>query len=237
MAKTLLQLINLVGQEVRRSLGSTYTSSNFDAQFDPVVMTRFINRAKDEVEEAWDWERLRQRVVFTTVAGQHEYDTADGGAELDSGNTNERSRLMRTRPHQYLEFWDTTANEEERLIWMEPATARHYAETEDDVHERPRWVTAWQNGDGLTIQFPFAPSGARQYAFNAINPQDDLVNHDDTMLVPWRPVVAKAVELTLAERGEELGLDLNLMSSQYDRALANAIGRESHLTDFMMVPV
>lgn len=235
MAKTLLQLINEVGKNVRLSLGSTFTASNFDSLFDPVFITQAINMAKREVEDAWDWERLITRVVFTTVANQHEYDTTTGGASLDSGATNDRSRLLRTKPHQKLEFWLVESGNEQRLHWVDSARARHIKEVEDQNTERPLWVSAYQNGEGLTILFPIAPSGAKQYAFNAIVPQDDLTAQDDELTVPWRPVVAKATELTLAERGEELGINVDLITKQYENALSHAIGQEMGIEDQIMI--
>lgn len=235
MAKTLLQLINEVGKNARLSLGSTYTASNYNTLFDPVVITQYLNMGKREVEDSWDWERLITRVVFTTVANKHEYDTAAGGAELDAGNTNERSRLLRTRPHQKLEFWLIEGGNEQRLHWVDAAKARHVKEVEDQNTARPLWVSAFQNGDGLTVIFPIAPSGAKQYAFNAIVPQDDLAADTDTLTVPWRPVVAKATQLMLADRGEELGLNLDLLQQQYDSALSHAIGQEMGIEDQIMI--
>lgn len=235
MPKTLLQLTNEVGKNVRLSLGSTYTSSNISTLFDPVVITQYVNMAKREVEDAWDWERLITRVVFTTVANQHEYDTASGGAELDSGNTNERSRLLFTKPHHKPEFWLIETGNEQRLIHVDSAQARHLKEVETQNADRPLWFSTFQNGDGLTVLFPIAPAGARQYAFNAVVPQDDLTAHDDTLTAPWRPVVLKATELLLAERGEELGLNLDLIREQYDNALSQAIGQEMNIEDQIMV--
>lgn len=235
MAKTLLQLINEVGKNVRLSLGSTYTASNFDTLFDPVVITQYVNMAKREVEDAWDWERLITRVAFTTVAGQHEYNTASGGAELTAGFTNDRSRILREKPSQRIEFWRVESGREERLQWMDSGVARNRKEVETDVVDRPLWVSAFQNGDGLTVLFPYAPAGARNYAFNAIVPLDDLSAQDDELSVPWRPVALKATELLLAERGEELGLNLDLMREQYDSALSSAIGQEMGIEDQIMI--
>jgi len=235
MAKTLLQLINEVGKNVRLSLGSTYTASNYDTLFDPVVITQYLNMGKREVEDAWDWERLITRVVFTTVANQHEYDTTSGGAELDSGNTNERSRLLFTKPYRKPEFWLVESGNEQRLQWVDAAKARHLKEVETQNTDRPLWVSVFQNGDGLTVIFPIAPAAARQYAFNSIVPQDDLSADDDTLTVPWRPVALKATELLLAERGEELGLNLDIIREQYDNALSHAIGQEMGIEDQIMV--
>jgi hypothetical protein len=236
MAKTLLQLINEVGKNVRRSLGSTYTASNFDSLHDPVVMTQFINMAKAEVEDAWDWERLITRVAFTTVANQHEYDTTLGGAELTAGSTNDRSRILRRKPDQALEFWRVESGRQERMRWMDSGQARQLKETETDAVQRPLHVSAYQNGDGLTILFPFAPAGALPYAFNAIVPQDDLSADSDTLTVPWRPVVLRATTLALAERGEELGINLDLIERQYDSAISHAIGQEMGLEDTLFIP-
>ncbi len=233
MAKTLLQLLNEVGKNLRRSSGSTYTT--IDQNQDAVFIVQAINEAKRRVEGNWKADVLRKTVTFSTVASTAEYDTSDAGVISSATVTTDRSYIMRNQRGQ-LQFWDTTSGAEFRLNECTREYAEHMSVVATNEVAIPTVVAIYSNQDGLTVKFPRTPSAARTYSFQAHLPQDDLASASTELEVPWRPVVLAATAISAEERGEELGLDAQTWWDAYDNAYGNMIARDSNEEDFQLYP-
>ena len=65
---TYLQLVNAVLRRLREEQAGTVNESDYTQ-----MIGDFVNDAKRQVEDAWDWSALRQDIDVLTVAGVNEY--------------------------------------------------------------------------------------------------------------------------------------------------------------------
>jgi hypothetical protein len=234
MAKTLLQLTNEVGKNLRRSTGSTWTA--IDTNADQIFIQQAINEAKRMVEDSWKWDVLNDTILFPTAASTREYDTSSlSVVTSDPTVTTERSAVLRDQKGR-LQMWDITSGAEFRLNERTREYAEHYQRVQTTEIAIPGAVAIYQNGSGLTVQFVDTPSGARNYAMNCRIPQDDLTVAGTEIKVPWKLVVLAATALSAEERGEELGLDAKTWWDQYENAFGAAISQDSNEEDFQLQP-
>lgn len=231
MSKNYLQLINEVSKKLRRA---TYTSVSQDSN--AVFMASAVNQAKRLVEDRWKWNQLWRDITFTSQADVRSYDTsAAGGLAVAPDVTNDRSFLLYDERRMPL-FWDVTVAT--NGYQMRECT-RAYAERIRNLQNVgvgiPDIVTVYQNGEGLTVMFPYPPTTARNYLFKAFVPQEELLTATEEMLVPWRPVVLAATALCCEERGEELGMTASRWWDEYEIAIGTAIGNDSKDEDMTLV--
>ena len=219
-SKTAIQLVNEVGKNLRRRSNYTTLTDDDQAKF----ISQMVNLAKAEVEDLEFWDALRATITFPSVGGTHTYDTSSTSiVTSDPTVTNERSEVMRDPSTNQIQFWDVT--DAGAYFRMRECT-RDYAEDTERVDATdiaiPDLVAIYPFGDGLTVHFPFAPSGVRNYAFKVHNPQEDFTTAGTAILVPWRPVVARATFLCTIERGEEFGGDPGFWLDAYNKLIAGA---------------
>lgn len=232
--KTYLQLLNEVGKRLRRSNGSTYTTLTQDQN--AVFIGSMINEAKRLVEDRWKWHQLRASVEFSSVANTAEYDLSGGQFVTNGVFTNDRSFILQDAGGQW-QFWDITTAQSGTP--MTRCTREYYdtiRATGPTGVQIPNVVTSWQNGSGLTIAFPFAPTGVRNYRVQVYNPQAELERASDQLLAPWRPVVLAAVALCCEERGEELGMPATRWWEEYENALKAQTGTDMVEEDLTLIP-
>jgi hypothetical protein len=234
MSKTTLQLLNEVGKNLRRSTGSTYTTITQDPN--AVFIVQAINEAKRMVEDElldWDWPGLRVQVTFSSVASTNTYDLSSVGTPV----TLDRARVVYDQSGR-LQFWDVTdTGANFRMI----ERTQDYALNDNllagqDV-EKPQEVAVYPNGSGLTVFFPSAPTGIRNYRIEVMNPQDDLTSANTVLTVPYRLVVLAATALSCEERGEEFGMNATRWWEQYQKAMAFTLGRDTNAADLVLIPV
>ena len=66
--KTWLELTNAVLTRLRETTVTTVSSTTYTS-----LIGAFVNEVKREVEDAWDWNRLRSSIDITTVASSYNY--------------------------------------------------------------------------------------------------------------------------------------------------------------------
>ncbi len=233
MAKTLIQLVNEVGKNLRRSDGSTYTTLTQNA--DVVFIVQAINEAKRMVEDDWQSDILTKAITFDSVAGTHTYDTSDlAVVTSDPDVTTDRADILRSKPSYRIQLFDVT--DEEFQIFE---VSREYAQRQETLNSvdvpKPSYAAVYPNANGLTVHFPTAPSGVRNYKMYCKVPQDDLAATSTELTVPWRPVVLAATALAAEERGEELGMESTRWWEQYEKAFGSMVARESYEHDWTLV--
>jgi hypothetical protein len=234
MAKTLLQLTNEVGKNLRRSTGSTYTSITQNA--DVVFIVQAINEAKRMVEDDWESDILVKPITFSSVAGTHAYDLSDlAVVTSDPDVTTDRSTILRDKKQYRIQAFDVTDNE-----FQMRECSREYAQRQETLNTTnvsiPGVFSIYPNANGLTAHFPFAPDSIRNYKLYCKVPQDDLALAATEITVPWRPVVLAATAIAVEERGEELGMDASRWWEQYEKAFGSMVARESYEQDLTLVP-
>lgn len=233
MAKTLLQLTNDVGKNLRRSKGTTYTSITQNQ--DVIFIVQAINEAKRMVEDAWKWDVLRTTITFNSVGGTEKYDTSDLAiVTSDPLVTTDRSYVVHNARGS-LQFWDVTTSEEGRLSQMSRDRAEHINTSMNQDVEAPRAVAVYPNGSGLTVHFGNAPTAVRNYKLECIIPQADLAASGTTLTIAERPVILAATALAAEERGEEFNVDPSRWWTQYENALGAEIARDVTSNDMVLV--
>jgi hypothetical protein len=179
-----------------------------------LLLVQYLNEAKEEVEEAWEWQALRQTVTVTLAQGTAEYAlTAAGAADV---NTNDRSKLLyeagfhgSARESGSRGFgslpcvWDVTDQGEYRLSEVNWERMEQLHFTDDDDQQDPQYFAILNDGTNLKIKvWP--------------------------LLALWK---------ANAERGEEIAQPGGFAEMSYRKALSDGIAREQTFVDITSFPM
>ena len=235
VSKSYLQMINSVLAELRENPVATANQTVYST-----LIGKWINDAKRQVEDAWDWQPLQLVVDITLTpttppnAGTRDYDLTALNPALNARARIQENPFDRTRPMAF----DITTGNPYNLI-QEPV---NWINQMRDKLPTPQFQTMpinfglirYNNGvtDGILLRMWESPTQARNWRFYFTNPQDDLVNDGDTVLVPWMPIVAIATDIALNERGEELGEPGTTIDQRVRTHIVNAIGVDAQFQEY-----
>jgi hypothetical protein len=214
MSKTYLQLVNEVLKRVREPQVESIDENTYST-----LVASFINDAKSQVENAWEWRALRTPVLVNLVVDDYEYSTG----------LNEGSLLMYDpQDHQPL-AWDITSSGTSNLfeIGLDNLENEYYLDTSHPAISRPTYFAVDYTASSPTIRLFEKPSEVRNWRFVFKEPQDELSDEADVLLVPWLPVVLLATNYALNEKGEEVGTPGTVAEQRYMQALTDAIQIDS----------
>lgn len=240
--RTFLQLVNDVLIRLRETAVTTAAASSYSS-----MVGAFINDAKREVEDAWQWSHLLDYFTFNAVTGQIQYETT-GAVTWSNRILSDRTRLYMDDVENIPLLFCTTPNYETRLAW-EP-TLLNFVNKQVALNQgtpAQNIPAMWQiypstinSTPGLwnkTIYLYYPPNALSDgftYRNYVVNPQVDLVNDTDTLIVPYAPVVQKAYLYCLYERGEELGETITLTQQKVEDTLTNAIVQDQQTSQGYM---
>lgn len=202
---TFLEVVNEVLVRLREDEVSSTNETSYSK-----LIGRFVNDAKRECEDAWNWSQLRTQVTVTTVAGTTNY-TLTG--------TNRRSRIIEgyntTQDVQLQRMSDKLYNS-----WTLTTTV-----AADNVgYFRVRGVSST---GALKIDVYPTPSGVETLVFDVIVPQSEFASNgtDDTDELTLEPtmVIYGTWAKAISERGEDGGVLFDEVLGMYKRAMADAI--------------
>jgi hypothetical protein len=200
-----IQLVN----SVLRRLRETEVSSVSDNAYSKLIGD-FVNDAKRNVEDAYNWNSLSDTLTAVTATGIFNYVLVGSGQRFrvidvlnDSSDVIVRNASTRWMNQQFL------------LNPTQAGTPQYYNFNGTD-----------SNGDTQVDLFP-VPNGVYNVRFNVILPQPLLDSDADNLLVPSEPVIFLAYAKALAERGEDGGLASNEAYGLYKTSLADAIALEA----------
>lgn len=229
--QTYLQLVNLVLQGLRETPVGTVSYNSYSS-----LVGRWVNDAKRQVEDAWPWQALNANAPFNLTPGVLVYDI---GVLSVSHVWTDRARLRRDvdNPARPMAF-DITQGLPMQLIdrpvdWIfKTKLIQPTAQTQT----QPMFFGLEHFANTVLVQLFETPLVVRNWQLMFTLPQEDLVNDNDIMLVPWYPVVAIATDIALGERGEEIGEPGNSVAQRANLHIDNAIALDSrdqpHLTTF-----
>jgi len=238
---TTQSLLNKVLIGLRQSqIADTSTTDAYE-----LLLLQFLNNAKEEVEESWDWYALRATVTVTLAQGTSEYTlTSAGDADVD---TTERSKLLYEKSQALAggfesttrgfgaqpQVWDVTNSSEQRMTEVSQEQMERLHFTDDDEQSMPTHFAIYSDGTSLKMKFYPIPEKVRTIKARIFNPQAELSSTDLTtvLTVPVRPVWTKALWKANEERGEEVARPNGPNESDADDALAVAIAREQTVDD------
>jgi len=203
-----MNYLSLVNSVLRR-LRETEVSSVADNAYSKLIGD-FVNDAKRQVEDAYNWNSLSNTLTATTQSAIFSYALTGSGErfrviDVLNDTTNNVVRNLSTTDMNKLFLLNGTAN----------GSPAYY-----------NFNGTNSNGDTLIDVYPI-PDGVYQIRVNIIQPQPNLVNSADEMLVPAEPVIFNATARAIAERGEDGGILAGEMAFIYNQSLADAIAIES----------
>jgi hypothetical protein len=249
---TALALLNKVLRGLRRDVSQVTTTS--DSYH--LLLLQFLNSAKEELEDNWDWHTLRQTVTLTISASTTEYSlTAAGSADVD---VTPRSRLLYEKPQmggytdefqletstRYYgslpQVFDVTDGTEYRLSEISPEQMERLHFTDNDETEKPTSFAIYRDVDSLKVKVWPTPSGTRTWKMRFVIPQAEIprTNMNSYQLkIDDRSVWTKALHTAAQERGEDVGRPLSSLEREAADALFLALDREKLNSDMTSYPI
>lgn len=205
---TYLELVNAVLRRMREKEVSTVAATSYSK-----LIGDLVNDTKNEVENSWNWNALRQSFVINTINDLFNYILI-----------NSRQGL------KILNAWNDTS--EYGLGQMSTMEAERKF-----LMERDKGFPMFYNVNGMDVNgniqvdvYPI-PDGAYVLTFNASVPQAELTNDADVLRVPFRPVVEGTIARAIQERGEDGGIPSELAYTRYQKALSDAIAADAAFHD------
>ena len=202
---TYLEIVNEVLRRLRETTVTTYNQTTYST-----MVGDFVNDAKNQVEQAWDWSCDRSILTVPTVASTQDYTLTGFGQDgkiLSSYNDTQNSPLH-----------------PKSQAWMD-----HQNYTANSTSGSPCWY-CFRGEDAsqdAKIQVWPIPDGVYSLKFNCSIPQGELSNGETTIKIPWRPVVLLAVAMLAEEKGETGGASSARYFEMADKALADAIAYDA----------
>ncbi len=201
---TFLQAVNEVLARLRESSVAAVSTSAYST-----MMGKFVNDAKRQVEDAWNWDALRTTKTVTTSNGVSTY-TVTGSGRFPKGiKINDSTNLneLHNVPLQWI-------IDQQQLTTTTNSAPSYYA---------------WNGTDGTDSKIELFPTPAGIYSIkcNLYVPQVALSADADIITIPHEAVIAGAYARALVERGEDGGLTSSEAYGLYKGILADQIALEA----------
>jgi hypothetical protein len=201
--------LTLVNDVLGRLREPTVTSVNQNTM--SLLVGKFVNDAKREIADAYDWDAFNTSITVSTVASQYTgYSLTGAGTRFKVINVLDITK--------YAEILPSTVDSIERRVFStgspQNADPSEYAFSGVD-----------SNGDSQVMFYPI-PVGVNNMRFSLIVPETDFVNDGDTTKLPKEPIVLIAKAFALIERGEDGGLTSSEAYAIGKKSLADAIAIE-----------
>lgn len=200
-----LNLVNAVLRRLREDEVTSVTDNNYAK-----LIASYVNDAKQDVENAYQWNALSSTIVATTVPNVINYVLVGSGHRFE-----------------VLDVWN---NYDKGFLSNSPVSHMTQLLLADSPQKGSPTLYAF-NGQSSTgnvqVDLYPIPDAAYPIYFNLITPQADLVANTDQLLVPSQPVIMGAYARALAERGEDAGIGSGDAYNMYLRVLGDAIALES----------
>jgi len=202
---TYINLVNNILKRLRDNTVSTVVETNYAE-----LIGVFINDAKQEIEDAWSWSGLRTTLTATTSLDVFNYEL--------NGSQNKLTVLdvVNNTDNTFLEY--KTAHEMNALFL-----------NNDPQKGSPRYYSfngISTDGDTQVDLYPI-PNDTYVIRFNVIQRTGDLVENDDSPLIPTQPILHLAYAKALEERGEDGGMSPVSAYATAQRTLSDAIALDA----------
>lgn len=201
---TYIQLVNDVLARLRESSVAAISTNAYSS-----LIGKFVNDAKRQVEDSWNWEALYTTITVTTAGGTSGYTLTGSGyrVKIDSVNNGTRKYPLSNVALRFIKDIQQTTT-------ATSGTPEYYA-------------LSGNSGGNATVELYPTPSGVESIKFNCYVPQSDLSADSDVLTIPSEPVIAGAYARALVERGEDGGLSSSEAYGLYKGILADLIALEA----------
>ena len=202
---TYLQAVNDVLVRLREEEVSTVSETTYSA-----LIGKFVNDAKRQIEDAYEWNVLGTTVTITTTSGTYSYSLTGSGQKFRVQDViNSTSKISMENV--------TFATMNRYLNFGTPSSSIPMYYTFDGVDS---------NYDTKVTLFPI-PDGVYSIPFSLIIPQAVLSSDSTVISVPAELVVQNAYARALVERGEDGGLNSSEAYQLYKSMLSDYIATEA----------
>ena len=205
---TYLEAVNSVLTRLRE----TAVTSVQDTDYSKMIGV-MINDAKNQVENAYNWNSLNTDILVTTTSGVAEYSVVGSG---------QRFRVIDV-------INDTNDQALSVKQWGELSRLNRTQASGNTSPSSYCFHNTDSNGDTKALLWP-TPDAAYSIAFVLTVPQAELVADAAVIAVPPLPVVLGAYARAVAERGEDQGFVSSEAYGLYKDALSDSIALESSRT-------
>jgi len=205
---TYIDIINKVLIRLRESQASSPTATEYST-----LISEFVNEAKREVEDAWNWSALRTTIQIPTVQGTHSYSITGSGNRMRPQNVDS---TVYNNTKQYHLFRQPTR-------WMKEQIISNTSQSQPTNYA----FEGLDSNNDTKVVLHQIPDAVYTLDFNLIVPQDDLVSSSDTLSIPSWPVILGAYYKAVDERGEDGGSSGAL--TKYEAATSDAIAIDFNL--------
>ena len=180
---TYLEIVNKVLVRLRENEVSSLTETSYSK-----LVADLVNVVKREVENAWNWDCLRETLTVTTANDLFNYVLTDSGTTSRVLNVyNDTDDIqMHYRPSNWFD-------QQMRMV--------------DTVQKDAPMFYNWNgtsNGDLQVDLYPI-PDGVYNIRFNIIKQQDDLSAATDVLLLNPHLLIEGVVSRAISERGDDGG--------------------------------
>jgi hypothetical protein len=201
--------LTLVNDVLARLREPTVTSVNENTM--SALVGKFVNDAKREIADAYDWDAFNTSITVTTAASQYTgYSLTGAGTRFKVINVLDITK--------YASLIPSSIDSIERRVFSTASP-----QNADPSEYAFSGVSG--SGDSQALFYPI-PVGVNNIRFSLIVPEEDFVNDSDTTKLPKDPIVLIAKALALVERGEDGGLSSSEAYAVGKKSLADAIAIE-----------
>ena len=203
---TYLEIVNSILVRLREPTVSTVALSSYSN-----LIGKFVNDAKRQVEDAYDWNVLGQEITISTTSGTYVYSLTGAGQKfrVSSDPLNITSNVVM----QQIGTGDMRQKQNFTPIVSNPPTEYCFEGVDS-------------NGDAQ-IQLYGRPDGVYSIKFFVTVPQATLSSDNTSILVPDVLVEQNAYARALVERGEDGGLTSSEAYNLYRSMLSDYISLEA----------
>ena len=203
---TFLSLVNDVLVRLREPTVSTVAENTLST-----LVGKFVNDAKRECSDAYDWDAFTTSVTIATTASQYT------GYSLTGAGT--RFRVINVLDiTDYGSLLPSTVNEIEKRVFSSASP-----QNADPSEYAFKGVDS--NGDSQVMLWPI-PVKTSSLRFSLVVPETDMSADADTTKLAKEPIVLGALARALVERGEDSGLSSSECYALAKKALADVIAIE-----------
>jgi hypothetical protein len=205
---TYLELVNETLVRLREAEVTAVTDNAYSK-----LIGKYINDAKRQVEDAYNWNALSETLTVVTSANLFNYVLTGIGQRfrlLDAINE-ESNRFL---------FNETTAKMNDLFLNSAGTVIR-------GAPDRFNFNGVDGNGDTQVDLYPI-PDGVYNIYFNVIKPQAPLSANADQLKIPSEPVIFLAYSKALLERGEDSGITSTEAYQLYLQSLSDHIAAEAN---------
>jgi hypothetical protein len=203
---TYLEIVNSILVRLREPTVSTVGLDAYST-----LIGKFVNDAKRQVEDAYDWNVLGQEKTVTTTSGTYVYSLTGAGQKFRVSS----------------EPLNTTSNVVMRQISVSDMRQKqNFTPIVTNIPAQYCFEGVDANGD-VEVQLYGRPDGVYTIKFFLTIPQAALASDGTSILVPDVVVEQNAYARALVERGEDGGLSSSEAYNLYRSMLADYISLEA----------